>query len=104
MLARRHVRLSIASLSSIYNVSANLHPNQEDACATLHLAVVMSHLQPCPLEATLHIETFVRFGAVQDGLVAPYILGDVVQCLNDAQTQLLALLIFRDCNVLDMSD
>jgi hypothetical protein len=31
-------------------------------------------------------------------------LGDVVQCLDDAQTQLLALLIFCDCNVLDMSD
>lgn len=43
----------------------------------------MRHLESCSLKTTFHIETLVRLGAVQDGLVAAYILRNVVQCLDD---------------------
>ena len=67
-----------------------------------HSVVIMGHLQPRPFEAALHIETLISLRAVQDGLVASDILGDVIQCLDDAQPKLFALLIFGDRNVLNM--
>ena len=66
--------------------------------------VVMSHLQARPPEPALDVESLVRLAAVQDALVAPHLLGDVVERLDDAETQLLALLVFCDGDVLDVAD
>lgn len=64
----------------------------------------MGHLQTRPPEAALDVETLVVLAAVENGLVAAYLLGDVVERLDDAQAQLLALLIFGDGNVLNVAD
>lgn len=64
----------------------------------------MRHLQPCPLEPALDIESLIRLTAVQDRLVAANLLSDKVQRLNNSQTQLLALLVLGDSNVLDVAD
>lgn len=64
----------------------------------------MRHLQPCPLESALDVESLVGLGTIQDSLVAANVLSDVVERLNDPQTKLLALLILCDGNVLDVAD
>lgn len=63
----------------------------------------MRHLQPRPLEATLHIEALVRLGAVQNRLIAAHVLRNKIQRLDDAQPQLLALLVLRDSDVFDVA-
>ena len=70
----------------------------------LLLAVVVRHLQAGPPEAALDVEALVRLAAVEDALVAPDLLGDVVQRLDDAQPELLALLVLGDGDVLDVAD
>ena len=64
----------------------------------------MRHLQPRPLEPTLDVKPLIRLGAVQDALVAADLLGDEIQRLDDAQTELLALLVLGDGDVLDVAD
>lgn len=64
----------------------------------------MCHLQSSSFEATLHVETLVCLAAVEDGLVTANLLRGIVQCLNDTQSKLLALLILCDSDVLDVSD
>lgn len=64
----------------------------------------MRHLQARPPEPALDVEALVRLAAVQDALVAPHLLGDVVERLDDAETQLLALLVLCDGDVLDVAD
>ena len=64
----------------------------------------MCHFQTCPLEAALDVEALVGFAAVENGLVTARLLGDEVQCLDHAETQLLALLILGNGDVLDVSD
>jgi hypothetical protein len=64
----------------------------------------MRHFKARPLKPTLDIEPLIRLRAIQNRLVAPHLLRHKVQRLNNPQTQLLALLILGDCNVLDMSD
>ena len=65
--------------------------------------VVMCHLQAGPSEAALDVEALVGLAAVQDSLVAANLLGDVVERLDDAQAQLLALLVLGNGDVLDMA-
>lgn len=67
-------------------------------------SIVMCHFQSCPLESTLDVETFVGLTTVQDGLVTSDLVGDVVQGLNDAETELLPLLILGYCNVFNVPD
>ena len=43
----------------------------------------MSHLQPRPLETTLHIEPFVGFRTVEYGFVAASLLGDEIEGLDE---------------------
>jgi hypothetical protein len=74
------------------------------AALGLRVAIVMGHLEPGSPEATLYIEALVRLGAVQDALVAADLLGDEVEGLDDAQAELLALLVLCDGNVLDVAD
>nr|POE79469.1 hypothetical protein CFP56_07534 [Quercus suber] len=69
----------------------------------LHLIIVMRHLEPGALEAALDVEALVGLGAVEDRLVATRVLGDVIQRLDDAQPELLALLVFRDRDVFDVA-
>lgn len=71
---------------------------------TLATLVVVGHLQTSPPEATFDVETFVCLAAIQNSLVAADILGDVVECLDDAQTQLLALLVLGNGDVFNMAD
>lgn len=66
--------------------------------------IIMRHLQPRSLESTLHIEPLVCLGTVQDCLVTARILRHEVQRLNDAQSQLLALLVFCHGDVFDVTD
>jgi hypothetical protein len=71
---------------------------------TLSGLVVVGHLQAGLAEAALDVEAFVGFAAVEDGLVAADLLGDVVEGLDDAEAELLALLVLGDGNVLDVAD
>lgn len=66
--------------------------------------VVVGHLQPSPLEAALDVEALVGLAAVEDGLVAADFLGDEVERLDEAEPQLLALLVLGDGDVLDVTD
>jgi hypothetical protein len=64
----------------------------------------VSHLEAGSSETALHVEALVRLAAVQNGLVAADLLGDEIERLDDAETQLLALLVLGDRNVLDVAD
>jgi hypothetical protein len=64
----------------------------------------MRHLQPRPLKPTLDIKPLVRLATIQNTLIAPDLLGDVVERLDDAQTKLLALLVLGHGNVLDVAN
>lgn len=66
--------------------------------------VVVGHLQTSPLEAALDVESFVGLAAVENGLVAADFLGNVVECLDQSQTQFFALLILCDGDILDVAD
>lgn len=85
----------------LYNAS-NATPSL--VSATHSPAIIMRHLQPGALEPTLDIEALIRLGAVQDGLVAADLLGHEIQGLDDAQAELLALLVLGHSNVLNVSD
>lgn len=63
----------------------------------------MRHFQASPLETTLNIEAFVGLTAVQYALIATDLLSNVVERLDDAQTQLLALLVLCYGNVFNVS-
>ena len=88
----------------------------------------MGHFEAGALVAALDVEAFVRFGAVEDGLlggslvggkgeeggegrnrggpdlVAADLLGHVVESLDDAEAQLLALLVLEHGDVFDVAD
>ncbi len=64
----------------------------------------MRHLEAGPPEAALDVESLVVLAAVEYCLITPNLLGDVVERLDDAQAQLLALLVFGDRDVLDVAD
>ena len=64
----------------------------------------MRHFQPRPLESTLDIKSFICLTTIQYTLIAPNTLSHRIQRLYDPQPQLLALLILRDRDVLDVSD
>jgi len=71
---------------------------------TLVFAVVVCHLQTSSPEATLDVEAFVGFAAVENALVAANLLGDVIEGLDQPQAELLTLLVFGDGNVFNVSD
>jgi hypothetical protein len=62
------------------------------------------HFQTRSLEPALDVEALVRLGAVQNRLVAANVLGHVVQRLNNAQTELLALLVLCNGDIFDVAD
>lgn len=64
----------------------------------------MGHLQAGPSEAAFDIEALVCFTAIEDRLVATDLLGDEVEGLDQAKTELLALLVFRDGDIFDVTD
>lgn len=68
------------------------------------LVVVVSHLEPRPLETALDVEALVGLAAVEDGLVAADLVGNKVEGLDQPKTQLLPLLILCDGDVFDVSD
>ena len=63
----------------------------------------MRHLEAGPPEAALDVEALVGLAAVEDGLVAADLLGDEVERLDEAQAELLALLVLRHRDVLDVA-
>lgn len=64
----------------------------------------MRHLKSRPLEPTFDIEPFVGLGAIQNGLVAPDLLGDEIQRLDDPEAKLLALLVLGNSNIFNVAD
>ena len=75
----------------------------------LHVAprlpsIVMRHLQPRPLKPALDIEPLIVLTTVQNRLIAADLLRDKIKRLNNAQPQLLALLVLGDSNVLNVPD
>ena len=64
----------------------------------------MRHLQPRPLKATLDIKPLIRLTTIQDGLITADLLSHKVQRLDNAQPQLLALLVLGESNVLNVAD
>lgn len=64
----------------------------------------MCHLQTSPPEAALDVETLVGVAAVENALVTANLFGDVVESLDESEAELLALLVFGDGDVFDMSD
>lgn len=64
----------------------------------------MRHLEPSSLEAAFDIETLVVLAAVEDGFVAARLGRNEVERLDDAQAQLLALLVLGNGDVLDVSN
>lgn len=66
--------------------------------------VVVGHLKASSSESTLDVEAFVGVAAVEDALVAANLLGDVVEGLDQAEAELLALLILCDGDVFDVAD
>ncbi len=71
---------------------------------TLCAFIVVCHLEPSAAEAALHIEALVGLAAVEDRLVAANLLGDEVEGLDQAQAELLALLVLGDGDIFDVSD
>lgn len=68
------------------------------------LFVVVSHLEAGPPETALDVETLVGLAAVENGLVAADLFGDEVERLDQAQTQLLALLVLGHCDILNVAN
>ena len=64
----------------------------------------MRHFQPGFPKTALDVEALVRLAAVEDGLVAADVLGDEVECLNEAQAQFLALLVLGHRDILDVAN
>jgi hypothetical protein len=64
----------------------------------------MRHFQARPLEAALDVKAFVGLGAIENALVAADLFGNVVERLDDAQTELLALLVLCDSDVFYVAD
>lgn len=64
----------------------------------------MCHLETGSPEAALDVKALVGLAAVEDRLVAADFLGNKIQCLDDAQTKFLALLVLGYRNILDMAN
>lgn len=71
---------------------------------TLISLVVMCHLQTSPSEAALDVESLVGVAAVENALVTADLFGDIVERLDESEAELLALLVFSDSDVFDVSD
>lgn len=66
--------------------------------------VIMCHLQTSSLVPALDVESFVGFTAVENALVTTNFLCNEIKSLNQFQAKFLALLIFRDGDIFDMSN
>lgn len=66
--------------------------------------VVVRHLETSTAETALDVEALVGLAAVKDALVAADLLGDEIESLDEAETELLALLVLCDGDVLDVTD
>lgn len=66
--------------------------------------VVVRHLEASSSESALDVEALVGFAAVEDCLVAADVLSDIVQGLDHAQAELLALLVLGDGDIFDVAD
>lgn len=64
----------------------------------------MGHLQAGLAEAALDVEALVGLAAVEDALVAADVFGDEVEGLDEAEAELLSLLVLGDGNVFDVAD
>ncbi len=79
------------------------HSGQGLVTFTLGSLVVVRHLETGSAEAALDVKALVGLAAVEDRLVAAHVGGDVVEGLDDAQAELLSLLVLGDGNVFDVA-
>ena len=70
----------------------------------LVLRILVNHLQVCSSEATLDVKALNVGITIEYALVAAQRLGQLVKCLDDAQSKLFALLIFGDGNVFNVTN
>lgn len=66
--------------------------------------IIVCHLKPSPLVATFDIETLIRFRTIEDSLVAPNLFRHIIQRLYDVKAEVFPLLVFGNCDILDMTD
>lgn len=64
----------------------------------------MCHLESCPLEPALHVEPLVRLATIENALVTAHLGGDKIEGLDELESELLALLILRNSDILDVAD
>jgi hypothetical protein len=64
----------------------------------------MRHLQARTAEPALDVEALVGFAAVEDALVAADLGGNVIEGLDEAEAELLALLILSNSDVFDVAN
>lgn len=95
-----HVALYV-SIESIISVQLWLPSKLERVDL---FVVVVRHLQASPLETALDVESLVGVTAIKDSLVAANFVCDEVESLDQPETQLLALLILCDGDVLDVAN
>lgn len=64
----------------------------------------MCHLESCPLESALHVEPLVRLAAIKNALVTAHLGRDEIEGLDNLEPELLALLVLRNGDILDVAD
>lgn len=64
----------------------------------------MCHLESRPLESALDVEPLVRLAAIKNALVAAHLGRDEIEGLDELESELLALLVLRNGDVLDVAD
>lgn len=70
----------------------------------LWVFVVVCHLESCPLESALHVEPLVRLAAIKNALVTAHLGRDEIEGLDNLEPELLALLVLRNGDILDVAD
>jgi hypothetical protein len=99
-----HLELRACPAGSALSSTSRTNTGERGSlCFTLVTLVVVCHLEAGSPETTLDVEALIRLAAVEYALVAADLRGDEVERLDDAQAKLLALLVFRDGDVLDMA-
>lgn len=66
--------------------------------------MVVRHLHAGPLESALDVETLVGIATVKNGLVAPDLVRNEVEGVDQSKTQLFALLVLCDGNIFDVAN
>ena len=71
---------------------------------SLVVGVLVYHLETGALKTTFDVKALNIIAAVEDTLVAAKRLCELVESLDDAQAEFLALLVLGNCNVFNMAN